>query len=118
MKEVQDIPLTQNYHLIGQKEKEQLVKKEIGENKLRIFLSWHMKGKGANVEGYELKEINFASENSGDLTLTMKVNYYNACLNIDDYEKEDITVGFEMLHEKNILRLILPQLPERGMDEI
>jgi hypothetical protein len=89
-------------------------RKEIG-----ILLSYHFKGEGAIAENVEVKDnITFADPHHGTFKVEFDLVYFNACLNIHEQQKDSLEIIFETDKGFKNLKLICPDRPERGMDEI
>jgi hypothetical protein len=89
-------------------------RKEIG-----ILLSYHFKGEGAVAENVEVNDsLNFTDPNHGSVQVEFDLVYFNACLNIHEQQKDSLEILFEIDEGWENLKLICPDRPERGMDEI
>ena len=86
---------------------------------LGIFLSYYYKKEGAVAEKVELKgNPKFTDTKSGKLKLAFELVFFNACLAINEQEKEEMEITFEIDSPNQKLELKGAYWPERGMDEI
>ena len=93
-----------------------LIKKK---QELDIFLSYYFKKNGAVTENSTLKsEPLFTSATTGTLVLEFDLIYFNACIGIHDNVRDKLELNFKIDSQNQKLKLIVPSLPEREMDEI
>lgn len=86
---------------------------------LGIFLSYYYKKDGAVAEKVELKgKLNFTDAKSGKFKLEFDLVFFNACFAINEQEKEEMEISFEINSLTQKLELKGAYWPERGMDEI
>ncbi len=86
---------------------------------LGIFLSYYYKKQGAHADDVSLKSApEFQTPKNGRFTLEFQLVYFNACLDINEQEKEEMKIDFEYQETANKLLLTGENWPERGMDEI
>jgi hypothetical protein len=103
-----DTPAKQLENLLLEKEKD-----------LGIFLSYYFKKEGAVSEKVKLKgNPEFTSATTGKLILDFDLIFFNACLAINEQEREEMKMTFEIDESNQKLKLIGAYWPERGMDEI
>lgn len=95
----------------------ELLNKE--EKDLGIFLSYYFKREGAIAEKVSLKgNAEYLTDFSGSLILEFDLVHFNACLDIDEQQREEMKVDFFIDKRNNQLILTGPSWPERGVDEI
>lgn len=94
-------------NLIRQKSKE-----------MGIFLSYYFRNEGGLVEEVQLKDISFTNSTSGELKVDFKVIHYNACLNINSNDKEEMDLNFIFIPSEGIVKLTGPFWPQREPDGI
>jgi len=86
---------------------------------LGIFLSYYYKREGALAENVDIKtNLIFETQTSGNFTLEFDLIHFNACLAIDEKERSEMKIKFELNPDTNQLILTGAYWPERGMDEI
>ncbi|GGF48360.1 hypothetical protein [Echinicola rosea] len=91
----------------------------VQQKEMGIFLSYYTKADGAVAENVTLeKVIESTSNTSGKLILGFHKIFYNACLNIHETEKEQMTVNYNLDQDTATVKLLGPLIEERGMDEI
>ena len=89
------------------------------EKDLGIFLSYYFKKQGAVTEKVKLKGVQeFTSPKTGKFTLDFDLIYFNACLAINEQEREEMIMTFEIDELNQKLKLIGAFWPSRDMDEI
>ncbi len=92
---------------------------EKNEKDLGIFLTYYFKKDGAVSEKVKLKgSPEFTSATTGKLTLDFELIFFNACLAINEQERDEMKMTFEIDQEKDQLKLIGAFWPSREMDEI
>ncbi|MBD8489385.1 hypothetical protein IFO69_11575 [Echinicola sp. CAU 1574] len=92
---------------------------ESNENELRIFLSLYTKIDGAVAEFPEFEKlIEQKSIQEGSISILFNKVFFNACLNINETEKDRIILHYLVDQERAELLLTGPFVPERGMDDI
>lgn len=89
------------------------------EKDLGIFLTYYFKKDGAITEKVKLKGIpEFTSATTGKLTLDFDLVFFNACLAINEQERDEMKMTFEIDELNQKLRLMGAFWPSREMDEI
>lgn len=91
---------------------------EQNQTAMGIFLSYYYRKEGGLVEDVKTNHIGFTSPISGVLSLSYKVVYFNACLDIHSNETESMPIHFTLNLAQNKLELTGPRWPEREPDEI
>jgi hypothetical protein len=100
---------------------EELLRELLLANKqdLGIFLSYYFRKVGAVAEEPEIFDtIQSKGPNKGHFELAFRLVYFNACLNIHEFEKDKMQINYWIDRESAVLELTGPYWPERGMDEI
>ncbi|WP_373493135.1 hypothetical protein [Aquiflexum sp.] len=100
---------------------ERLIQEFLLENQkeMGIFLSYYYKKEGALTEKVQLNgPINFLENYRGDFIVDFELIHFNACLNINEQNREKMKIQFEIDQDSKQLVLTGPYWPEREMDEI
>lgn len=88
-------------------------------NELEIFLSLYTKLDGALAENIQLIEpLTSANLKSGNVSLGFNKSYYNACLNINETDLDNIKLSYDFKPEEGHLILTGPDIPEREPDDL
>lgn len=92
---------------------------ETNAKELGIFLSFYYKKEGALAEMVKLKsKPKFESPTSGKLILEFNLAYFNACLGINEQEKDEMKIDFNIDLNSQKVTFIGAFWPSREMDEI
>src|SRR5690554_3360235 len=82
------------------------------DREMGIFLSYYYRGEGGLVEAVKPDKIDFTSATSGTVSVSFKVVHFNACLDIHDQEKENMSIQFTLDTAGNKLKLTGPRWPQ------
>lgn len=88
------------------------------QTEMGIFLSYYYSGEGGLVEEVKTNKIDFTSPTAGVISVSFKVVYFNACLDINSNEGESMPIHFALDVAQNQLKLTGPRWPEREPDEL
>lgn len=106
---------------LGGEPPERIVEKIISKEKkdFGIFLSYYFRKEGAVVENVAYKS--HAVDNTslkGNVIVSFDLIHYNACLNIHEQGKEDMTLSYQIDTDSKSIEFTGPYWPEREMDDI
>nr|MBI1229798.1 hypothetical protein [Cytophagales bacterium] len=86
---------------------------------MAIFLSYYFRREGAVVENVRM--IGSAQDTAGikgSMTVAFDVVFFNACLNINETNLDQMTLSYRLDEGKSAITLTGPYWPEREPDEI
>ncbi|GGZ32840.1 hypothetical protein GCM10007049_28070 [Echinicola pacifica] len=108
-------PIHPDQHSSGQLDQEAISQILLSHKReLEILISHYTKADGALGEEPEITEFS----DSGSLKISFNKAYYNACLNINETDKDNLRFEFKIDQQTSTLLLTGPDFGERGMDEL